>query len=74
MRSSDFLIGFLIGGLTGAAAVLLYTPDSGKNMRVQARNYADRIQDEVKQAATARRNQLEEELSNLRAPKPSTPK
>jgi len=68
MRRSDFLTGLIIGGLIGAAAALLYTPASGSNLRAQARNYAERVRREVKEAAMARRAQLEEELASLRLP------
>ncbi len=72
MRSSDFFAGLFIGALIGATGVLLYTPASGKNIRIQARDYADKVQKEIKQAAQTRRIELEQELANLRTPKPGS--
>ena len=70
MRTSDFIAGFFIGALLGAAGVLLYTPASGKNLRLQVQNYADKVQQEIKQAAQTRRIELEQELASLRTTKP----
>lgn len=36
-NSGAFLTGFIIGGLVGAAAALLWTPQSGEKTRVQIR-------------------------------------
>ena len=69
MRRSDFFAGLIIGALIGAAAALLYTPASGKNLRYQARNYVGQVQQEMKAAAEKRRVELERQLSSLRAPK-----
>ncbi len=69
MRSSDFIAGLIIGGLLGAAGALLYTPASGKNLRIQVQTYANKVQDEIKQAAQTRRIELEQELATLRTPK-----
>lgn len=69
MRRSDFLSGLLLGGLLGAAAVLLYTPESGDNMRTRIRGFIDDLRQEVKQASMTRRVELEQELAVLRTPK-----
>jgi gas vesicle protein len=72
MRKTDFLSGLILGGIIGAAVVLLYTPASGTNMRVRARNLIDDVREEIKQAATTRRAEMEHELSVLRAPNAPT--
>jgi len=68
MRKSDFLTGFILGGLIGAGMALLYTPDSGQNMRGQASGFFKDFGREVKLAAAERRSQLEGELESLRRP------
>jgi gas vesicle protein len=68
MRTSDFLTGVFIGGILGAAAALLYTPAPGKTLRAQARDYIDNVRQEVRQAATTRRVELEQELATLKTP------
>lgn len=69
-----FLAGFILGGLLGAAAALLLTPYSGEGLRGQVRSEAERIQLEVRQAAEARRAELEEQLAVLRTPRPAADK
>lgn len=39
------LLGLLIGGLTGAAAMLLYAPQSGKQLRTQIRQESIELRD-----------------------------
>lgn len=70
MRSFErFLSGFILGGLVGAAVAILLAPYSGEQLRGQIQGEAQRIQLEVKQAATDRRSELEKQLTALRAPK-----
>ena len=64
-----FLSGFILGGLVGAAVAILLAPYSGEQLRGQIQGEAQRIQIEVKQAATDRRADLEKQLTALRAPK-----
>jgi len=67
-KAFKFLIGFILGSLTGASLALLITPKSGKNLRQQISENVNRIITEVKQAGEDRRAELEEQLSQLRKP------
>jgi gas vesicle protein len=62
----NFLLGFVLGGLTGSAAALLLTPRSGDALRSDVRDYTLQVRHEVEQAAAARRAELERELARLR--------
>jgi len=42
-----FLVGLLVGGLTGAAAMLLLSPQSGKKTRAQIRQKSIELRDET---------------------------
>jgi gas vesicle protein len=67
----SFLSGAIMGGLVGATLALLFAPASGDQLRLQMQERADRIQQEVKQAAESRRIELEQQLAELRAPRES---
>ena len=70
MRSLfSFIKGFFWGGLVGASVAMLFAPASGEELQTQLRERADRIQEEVTQAAAARRAELEQQLATLRTPK-----
>jgi gas vesicle protein len=64
----SFLVGAVVGGLVGATTAILLAPASGSDLRGQLRDRALRIQEEVKAAAAARRIELEQQLTALRAP------
>lgn len=68
-RVMSFLSGAVMGGLVGATLALLFTPSSGDALQDQIRERANRVQEEVKKAAEARREELEEQLNELRSPK-----
>jgi gas vesicle protein len=63
-----FMEGFLLGALIGVVVAILLTPFSGDELRLRMREEADRIQGEVKRAASERRAELEEQLAALRSP------
>ena len=68
-RVSSFLSGFIMGSLIGGALGLLIAPASGERLRQQMQERAQHFQIEIKQAATTRRAELEQELAALRQPK-----
>jgi gas vesicle protein len=64
----SFLVGLLMGGLVGATLAVLFAPTSGAELRGQLQDRAQRIQLDVKEAASARRAELEQQLAALRSP------
>lgn len=72
MKALQFLEGFLIGGVIGAAVALILAPASGNELRGRVRNEAEHVQFEVKRAAEVRRSELEQQLAALRSPKKHT--
>jgi gas vesicle protein len=71
-RLLSFLSGAVMGGLVGAAVAIILAPSSGEDLRLQMKDRAQQIQEEVKTAAVERRAELEQQLEVLRAPrKPS---
>lgn len=67
-KASNFLSGFVLGGLIGAGLMLLFTPYSGQELIERVQSEVGRIQSEVKQAAVDRRAELEAQLAALREP------
>jgi gas vesicle protein len=65
----SFIVGAALGGLVGATTALLLAPASGTDLRSQLRDRALRVQEDVKEAAAARRIELEQQLAALRAPR-----
>ncbi len=64
-RAVLWLYGFLVGGLTGAGLMLLFTPQSGAALRGKIRARWQQILEEGRQAAAQRRAELERELAIL---------
>jgi len=69
-RAIRWLYGFLIGGLTGAGLALLFTPQSGAELRQRIRARWRQIVEEGREAAAQRRAELERELAALIRPSP----
>ncbi len=65
-KALNLVLGIVLGGLGGSALALLLTPMSGDELRMEVKEYTRQVKSEVEQAATARRVELERELSNLR--------
>jgi gas vesicle protein len=61
--------GVIMGGLVGATIALLLAPYSGETLRGQIRERLATLQDELTEAASTRRVELEKQLTNLRQPK-----
>ena len=65
----SFLSGAALGLVVGASLAILLAPSSGDELRKQMQARAERIQLEVRQAADDRRQELEQQLETLRAPR-----
>ena len=65
----NFVSGAILGSLVGATLAILFAPSSGDDLRDQMQDRAQRMQEEVKQAAATRRSELEQQLATLRAPR-----
>jgi len=65
----SFLSGAALGLVVGASLAILLAPTSGNELRKQMQERAERIQLEVREAAEARRQELEQQLETLRAPR-----
>ncbi|MCB2213760.1 YtxH domain-containing protein [bacterium] len=63
------LLGAVIGGIVGSAAVLLFAPASGEQTRQEIGNYFENLKDEVQRAADEKRAELENQLEQLRSGK-----
>ena len=68
-RVMSFLSGAILGGMIASALVLLFTPSSGSELRQQITDLANKTYEEVRQAGEQRRDELQLELQDLRAPK-----
>lgn len=71
-KMANFLTGFVLGGLMGAAAGLLLAPDPGTELQDQIRQRLDELMEEGKKAAAARQAELEAELEAFKSGKPLT--
>jgi gas vesicle protein len=67
-RMMSFLSGAVIGALVGATVAILFAPSSGEELRSEMQQRANRIQTEVKDAASSRRAELEGQLAAMRTP------
>jgi gas vesicle protein len=68
-KFAGFTIGAVLGGLVGATLALLFTPESGVELRAQIRARADSFAAEIRQAVTTKRIELQDRLEIMRAPK-----
>ncbi len=59
-----------MGSLVGATLALLLTPVSGDDLRGQLQSRSQNFRDELKNAAAAKRSELEAQLAELRKPLP----
>ena len=69
-RLTRFLSGFTLGALIGAASVLLFTPNSGVELRDNLNKYYQESIKQISEASTQKRKELEEQLADLRKPAP----
>lgn len=68
-RTLSYLAGALVGALVGATLMVLFTPAPGETIRSDLRNRIEALREQMEDAAQARREELEAQLSSLRAPK-----
>ena len=68
-KAMSFLSGVILGAVVGAAVAILLAPTSGDMLQQQIRGRIEAIQGEVRQASQERRQELEGQLANLRAPR-----
>lgn len=68
-RMFGFLIGIVVGALVGSTVALLMAPESGGELRSQIRARGAAFFNEVRQAADARRIELQHRIESLRAPR-----
>lgn len=61
----SFFAGALVGGLIGAVVALMYAPTKGAILRQRIQDYALEVTDEVKQAAVAKKEELESKLAQI---------
>ncbi len=64
-RVTFFVIGALCGGVIGAAMSLLNAPESGTQMRVEAKTRFNDMMHEAQIASETRRVELEKQLTEL---------
>lgn len=62
-----FLMGTMLGSITGSLLVLLLAPASGEETRTQVKNYLQNIRNEVENAGRQKRIELQEQLNTLRS-------
>lgn len=67
-RLVSFLLGAVGGALVGATIAILIAPESGQDLRSDLRNRISRFGDELKDAASQRRTELERQLQSFRQP------
>ncbi len=66
----SFLSGAIMGALVGATFALLLAPSSGNDLRGELRGRISTLQNELGQAASSRKIELEKKLADLRQPQP----
>jgi gas vesicle protein len=65
-KGLSFLTGLVAGAIVGVSAAVLLAPYSGQELREQARARLQALVEEGKQAAAARRAELEAQLEAFR--------
>ncbi len=69
-KIGSFINGFVIGAVAAAAIVLLVTPKSGLQMRDDLKREVDEILEEGRKATDLKRQEMENQLSQLRGQSP----
>ena len=69
-KFGSFINGFVIGAVAAAAIVLLVTPKSGLQIRDDLKREVDEILEEGRKATNLKRQEMENQLSQLRGQSP----
>ena len=69
----SFLSGAVMGALVGATVALLLAPFSGDELRVQLQQRLNTLRDELSDAASSRKIELEKQLNTMRQSPSSIP-
>lgn len=64
----SFVTGVLMGSLVGATAALLLAPTTGDELRGQLKGKMNTLREELSEAMTASKVELEKKLEDLRNP------
>lgn len=65
-----FLAGLIVGLWTGGVIAMLFAPQSGSVLQQRIREGVERLVEEGKSAAEARRQELEEQLESFKQGRP----
>jgi gas vesicle protein len=68
-KAISFFSGVILGAMVGAAVAILLAPTSGDVLQKQILGRVESIQGEVRRASQERRQELEQQLAGLRAPR-----
>jgi gas vesicle protein len=68
-RTFSFIIGVILGGLTGTVLALLFAPESGDELRTKIQDRTQNFAADIRQAASTKRIELQNRLESLRTPK-----
>lgn len=69
-KALSFVAGLLIGVVTGGGLAVLLTPVAGPELQNKTRDYVNRLIEEGKAAAEARRAEMENQLEAFKQGKP----
>ncbi|HRU94280.1 MAG TPA: hypothetical protein P5195_03485 [Anaerolineae bacterium] len=69
-KALSFMAGLMIGIVTGGSLALLLTPTPGPELQRRAQEYVQRLIEEGKAAAEARRAEMETQLEAFKQGKP----
>lgn len=69
-KALSFMAGLMIGIVTGGSLALLLTPTPGPELQRRAQEYVQRLVEEGKAAAEARRAEMETQLEAFKQGKP----
>lgn len=69
-KAASFLFGAFIGSVLAGTAVILFSPYSGEEFRVEVSKRTQKLIEEVKEANLQRQEELKAELAKYRQSKP----